>query len=385
MVDYSLVLLLIMRPFKSLSIIAFLIINFVTSETFAQSFGLKIISVSDSSVITKDLQIFDSLWFKCMSDYGRNDVSSLFADHHPGVSKTNPITLLNFISGFDIPFSNMFGFRLIYNQNLNDTVNLYQLDMGWMQMAVLYNSKQSKLMRFESLNSFNLIPHRYKNLTVFSSQKVEKKELAKSYNQMLSAVKELGLSADSFMKIPLILYSGPTLKDAYAYVGGLEYVNFFNPKAQFGGMGDPFNKVVLSGIPKPVHVHELLHFAIPFKCNYFVGEGLASLYGGIGATSYKENLPGVLAFIKSKDIHTFSDAMSLWRTSTYFNSIRGTYVLSAYMLDKIRKDFPRETYRNFVRNCKTDEEMINSLKELYKLDSEEALFNLIFYGVYFWF
>lgn len=137
MVDYSQVLLLIMRPFKSLSIIAFLIINFVTSETFAQSFGLKIISVSDSSVITKDLQIFDSLWFKCMSDYGRNDVSPLFADHHPGVSKSNPITLLNFISGFDIPFSNMFGFRLIYNQNLNDTVNLYQLDMGWMQLAIL--------------------------------------------------------------------------------------------------------------------------------------------------------------------------------------------------------------------------------------------------------
>ena len=128
---------MIMRPFKSLSIIAFLIINFVTSETFAQSFGLKIISVSDSSVITKDLQIFDSLWFKCMSDYGRNDVSPLFADHHPGVSKTNPITLLNFITGFDIPFSNMFGFRLIYNQNLNDTINLYQLDMGWMQLAIL--------------------------------------------------------------------------------------------------------------------------------------------------------------------------------------------------------------------------------------------------------
>lgn len=275
MVDYSQVLLLIMRPFKSLSIIAFIIINFVTGETFAQSFGLKIISVSDSSVITKDLQIFDSLWFKCMSDYGRNDVSPLFADHHPGVSKSNPITLLNFISGFDIPFSNMFGFRLIYNQNLNDTVNLYQLDMGWMQLAVLYN------------------------------------------------------------------------------------------------------KVVLSGIPKPVHVHELLHFAIPFKCNYFVGEGLASLYGGIGATSYKENLPGVLAFIKSKDIHTFSDAMSLWKTSSYFNSIRGTYVLSAYMLDKIRKDFPRETYRNFMRNCKTDEEMINSFKELYKLDSEESVFNRI--------
>jgi hypothetical protein len=103
------------------------------TEGRAQNFGLKIIQVADSSSITQDLQRFDSLWYECMHRYGKSDVSNLFADHLQGISKTNPITLLNFISGIDMPFSDVFGFKLIHQQAYGDSVNMYQLDMGWMQ------------------------------------------------------------------------------------------------------------------------------------------------------------------------------------------------------------------------------------------------------------
>ncbi len=97
-------------------------------------------------------------------------------------------------------------------------------------------------------------------------------------------------------------------------------------------MGDPFNRVILSGIPKPIHVHEVLHFAITFPCNQFIGEGLASYYGGIGAKPYDENKDEVLDMLKRKKTSTFSSAMQLWRTEPKFNNMRGTYVMAAIIL-----------------------------------------------------
>ena len=355
-------------------IAALLILLSAAREGRAQNFGLKIIQVADSSSITQDLQRFDSLWYECMHGYGKSDVSNLFADHLQGISKTNPITLLNFISGIDMPFSDVFGFKLIHQQAYGDSVNMYQLDMGWMQLAALYHRQEKKLMRFESLNIFKLIPNTYQILTVYTSTQIPKKELAKAYNQVIASMKELGSDIDSFKSKPLIIYSGATLKDAYGYVGGLEYVNFFNPGALHGGMGDPFNRVILSGIPKPVHVHEVLHFAITFPCNQFIGEGLASYYGGIGATPYDENKDVVLKMLKNKGASTFSSAMMLWRTEPQFNSLRANYVMAAMILERVKSDFNLDTYRNFVRHCRTDEEMVNSLKALYQLQSEEEVF-----------
>jgi len=250
--------------------------------------------------------------------------------------------------------------------------------MGWMQLAALFHRQEKKLMRFESLNSFKLIPNSYQNLTVFASTQISKKELSKAYNQVISTMKELGIDVDSFKSKPLTIYSGATLKDAYAHVGGLEYVNFFNPGALYGGMGDPFNRVILSGIPKPIHVHEVLHFAITFPCNHFIGEGLASYYGGIGAKPYDENKGEVLDMLKRKKTSTFSSAMQLWRTEPEFNALRGTYVMAAIILERVKSDFNLDTYRNFVRHCRTDEEMINSLMALYEIKTEEEVFRHLF-------
>ncbi len=365
------------QKLKTLSVFLILFTSF--TDVQSQNFGLKILQVSDSSSIDQHLVKFDSLWYTCMQKYGKKDVSTLFADNTKGTSKTHPITLLNFISGIDAPLSDVFPFKLIHKGSMNDSVMLYQLDMGWMQLATLYHVKQQKLLRFESFNMFNLIPNVYQNLTVYSTSTIPKKELLNSYRQVTDAMKILGIDPITFTSKNIIIYSGATLKDAYSFVGGLEYVNFFNPGAQFGGMGDPYNRVILSGIPKPIHVHELLHFAINFQCNYFVGEGLASYFGGIGEKSYNSNLTQVLKILKEQNVHTFSESLNLWMRVPYFNAIRGNYVMSAHMLACVQRDFNQKTFQEFVRNCTTNEQMIASLKTLYKFDTEEAVFNHFFH------
>ena len=130
--------------------------------------------------------------------------------------------------------------------------------------------------------------------------------------------------------------------------------------------------------PKPIHVHEVLHFAITFPCNQFIGEGLASYYGGIGAKPYDENKDEVLDMLKRKKTSTFSSAMQLWRTEPQFNALRATYVMAAIILERVKSDFNLDTYRNFVRHCRTDEEMINSLMALYEIKTEEEVFRHLF-------
>ena len=361
---------------KKLLYFTILIIN---SNLQAQTFGLKVLSISDSTMITKDLRLFDSIWHCCLSNYGKNDVSNLFDDSAQTVSKTNPITVLNFITGIDVPLSDVFGFKLVNSQILNDSILLYQLDMGWMQLAIPFNRIKKKLMRFESLNLFHLNKFSYKNLTVYSMDELKQKNLAFAFEKIVQTAKELDINIDSFLNQEIVIYSGRTIKESYSYVGGLEYVNYFNKGSIYGGMGDPYNNVILSGIPNPIHVHELLHFLIKFPCNHFIGEGLASYYGGIGATSYTTNLQEVLKIIKNKEVHSFTDINTLWRTDNYFNNVRGGYILAAYILSKIKKEFNLKTYRNFVRHCQTDSDMIIHLKDLYKVDSEKVLFDKLFW------
>jgi len=368
-----------MKKLKHKIILSFLGLCGLFQTGHSQTFGLKAISVSDSSIITKDLRTFDSLWYKCLIHYGKNDISNLFADNSPSVSKTNPITLLNFINGIDVPLCNVFEFKLVNKQVLNDSILLYQLDIGWMQFVIPFNRNKQKLLRFESINLFDLNKYQFKNLTVYSKNKINKKEFVLLFKTINQTAEELGINVDSFFAKEYVIYSGSTLKESYSYVGGLEYVNYFNKGSIFGGMGDPYNHVVLSGIQKPIHVHELLHFVIKFPCNNFIGEGLASYYGGIGSKSYTENLGQVLEIIKSKEIHNFSEINNLWMYDNAFNSLRGSYVLAAFMLSQLKKDFNNEIYRKFVRQCRTDQEMIANLKILYNVDSEKLLFDKLFY------
>jgi hypothetical protein len=52
--------------------------------------------------------------------------------------------------------------------------------------------------------------------------------------------------------------------------------------------------------------------------------------------------------------------------------------MAAMILERVKSDFNLDTYRNFVRHCRTDEEMVNSLKALYQLPSEEEVFIHLF-------
>ena len=344
----------------------------------SQNFGLRIISVTDSSQITQELQRFDSLWYRCIQDYGKKDVSPLFTGNSSSISKTNPITVLNFITGIDVPLNYVFPFKFVKSITVNDTVTIYQLDMGWMQLALPFHRSQQKLMRFESLNNFHLRKFQYKNIVVYSLEEVTNKDLVIAYNRIVFAAKEMGVDLKKFNSAIHTIYSSNSIAESYAYVGGLQIASFFYPGTRYGGMGDPFNNVILSGISTPVHVHELLHFVIDFPCNLFINEGLASYYGGISSGSYETNLKSVLGILAKTNINTFQGLYDLQISNASFNSVRGLYVLSAYLLNQVKKDFGIKQYQLFIRNCKTEQEMIDSLKALYKQNSEQAVFNYFF-------
>ena len=366
-------------PFELLKIGLYLLFSLSAScSVKAQNFGLKILTVSDSSQITSEVQMFDSLFYQCIQDYGKKDISSLFTANDSIVSKTHPITVLNFITGIDIPLNFVFPFKLVKNQLLNDSISIYQLDLGWMQLALPLNRNQNKLMRFESLNNFGLRKFEFNNLVIYSAEEVKRKDVSNAYSKIVVASKEMGVNLEKFYSQTFTMYSANSIAEAYALVGGLQYATFFYPGSRYGGMGDPYNNVILSGISTPIHVHELLHFLIDFPCNLFINEGLASYYGGISSGNYELNLKSVLGVVAENNIHTFQGLHDLQISNATFNSVRGLYVLSAYLLHRVKKDFGLKEYQQFIRNCKTDQEMINSLKALYKLNSEQAVFNCFF-------
>ncbi len=344
----------------------------------AQNFGLRILSVSDSSQINQEMKLFDSLWFHCIQDYGRKDISPLFTAMPKSVSNTNPITVLNFITGIDVPLNYVFPFKFVKRQSVNDSISVYQLDLGWMQMAIPLNLSQKKIMRFESLNNYGLKKCEYKNLTIYSQEEISRREVGQAYNRLAFSAKELGVDLGKFQSKSYTLYSANSIAEAYAYVGGLQYASFFFPGSRYGGMGDPFNQVILSGISTPVHVHELLHFVIDFPCNLFINEGLASYYGGVSSVNYQTNLKFVLDKVTASNVHTFQGLFELQISDASFNAVRGLYVMSAFLLDQVKKDIGITKFKQFIRNCKTDQEMIDSLKLLYHLNSEREVFDHFF-------
>jgi hypothetical protein len=52
--------------------------------------------------------------------------------------------------------------------------------------------------------------------------------------------------------------------------------------------------------------------------------------------------------------------------------------MAAIILERVKSDFNLDTYRHFVRHCRTDEEMINSLMALYEIKTEEEVFRHLF-------
>ncbi len=353
------------------------------NPVFGQNYGLKIVIVKDSSTIDSDLKNFDSVWNNCMAEYGKNDVSKYFLNPHTSIqSKSHPITVLNFITGIDYPFNMVFPFRMVNKVDVNDSLKMYQLDMGWMHISILFHSKFKKLVQVSDINYFNLKTYYYKNLTIYSDQKtMDMRSVQQSYNDVLNAMDDLGIERDSFLKKHFTIYSANTLSEVYRYVGGLEYVNYFNQQSRFGGMGDPFNNILLSGVERPIHTHELVHFAVNFQTNRFIGEGIASLYGGVGIESYQSKIPKAVELMVKYNIHSFKD-LNEKSFIPEINSNRVPYVLSAHLLNSIKLRFRnKETFRKFVRSCKTDEQMISSLMELLNAPSEETVFLWIFYKI----
>ncbi|MBS3914570.1 MAG: hypothetical protein KG003_08725 [Bacteroidetes bacterium] len=344
-----------------------------------QNYGLKIINVRDSLEIDSTVLKFDKCWYGLMSSYG-TDSAIYFSDCNICKDRKHPLISFNFIQGVDIPFHMAFNYNLIGKQKYTDSQYAFQLDLDWMQYSVLFNMKSLKISDFSDVNYYQWESRKYKNILIYhpSYFRINEKGLKKGYSRIKFAMKDLDLSLDSFYNQQIVSFSSFSFPDVDRYIGTLAQSNYFNIYAFYGGMADPYNRIVLSGISQPFHVHELLHFAIYLKTCNFIAEGLATYYGGTGKSGYKELSQKVRNTLQTNSIQTFE---AFWKFNNMdFGSMRGHYVVAALVLDKVKRDFGISKYREFVRSCTTQENMLTYLQLLYPNLNEQDLFQILIYN-----
>lgn len=341
-----------------------------------QSQNLKIIQISDSSLLTKSLIQFDSIWNQCMIGYGVTDISKNFVDVHKHPKK--PITALNFVDGLDGYYNQAFNYKLDRAIRIDSNQTLYQLNLDWMQLAIIHDVTTNKIGQICDFNYLNLYKTTYKNLTVYTeTPTVDTNQLKQAYDLTIKALNEF-VDTNYFNNKKITIYSSTTIKGAERMIGFLAPSTYFSPNSTFGGMSDPFNDVIISGVLAPIHLHELIHLANPLnvQCGQFISEGIATYYGGTGNKTYTDDLKKVIEILKSNHIESFEQLFKSKISDEYVN-IRGNYILSAHMLHQIKTQFGLKVYQNFLYKCNSSN-MEELLKEIYQVQDNKELFRKIY-------
>lgn len=342
----------------------------------SQTIKLKVVTLSDSSFITEDLKSFDSVFYHCLTNYGKQECAHSFL--YPQRNAKHPVTCFNFIDGIDVSLNMVFEFKMVSETVVRDSLKSYLLDLGWMQFSMLYHPKYKKLVQFTDVNYWDLKHFSFKNLDIYTeATQLDTQSCKQTMDKIYFALNDIGIEKDSFNHKNYVIYSAKNLRDAERYIGGLYPQNYFNLNSIYGGMADPFQSVVLSGVNSTLHTHELLHLAIPLKVNKFIGEGLATYYGGTGNYQYQELVPYVIKKLQEYHIQSFEE-LFLAKMDQEFVAKRGGYVVAAYLLNKVKSDFGLTVYREFLRSSDTQFHMIEFLKNQYNIQSEQLLFKTIY-------
>lgn len=168
--------------------------TFILGLTFssfqnAQSQDLQIIQVRDSSLLTNSLIQFDSIWNQCMIGYGVNDISQHFI-HLPKHPK-KPITALNFVDGLDGYYNQAFNYKLDRAIKIDSNQTLYQLNLDWMQLAIIHDVTTNKIGQICDFNYLKSYKTTYKNLTVYTeTPTVDTNQLKQAYDLTIKALNE---------------------------------------------------------------------------------------------------------------------------------------------------------------------------------------------------
>jgi hypothetical protein len=342
----------------------------------AQSSELKIIQVSDSTQITPELIKFDSLWYKCMSGYGKENVSNYFAKPVRHIQR--PLVAFNFIHGLD-GYLHLLSYKLVKSTDISSSLILYQLDLGWMHYTVVYNKELGKIGQLSDFNFFNHFTTKYKNITVHSMQAfTDTVQIQNAYNKTIHAIKDIGVDTSFFINKQIDVFYDQTIIGSERLIGALYPTKYFAPNSSFGGMGDPYTQTVLSGVSNKIHTHELIHLANPINESLFgfISEGIATYYGGTGISDYNEHLLEIIDILKIQKINSF-DLLFKTAVQGRFEDLRGNYILAAHLLHQIKSQFGVRTYQRFISASKNQDEMMRMLKQLYNTE-DQVIFDRIY-------
>lgn len=343
----------------------------------AQTPELKIIKVSDSSHITPELIQFDSIWYNCMRGYGTKDLSSYF--EYPVRSNTNPIIALNFLNGVE-GYYHLLSYELQSPIDIKNHLRLYKLNLGWMQLAIVYNTTTNKIGQTFDFNWFATTKTQYRNLSVFSETNfLNTAEIKKSLDLTMAACTEIGVDTNYFLSKNIHIYQEPSIIAAERLIGTLFPTKYFSENSTYGGMADPNTQTIISGVGNKIHTHELIHLANPLNDSLFgfISEGIATYYGGTGIANYTAHLPDVIELLKTNNITSF-DSLFQKPLEGKFNILRGNYILAAYLLHYVKSQFGIQNYQRFIRSCTNQKTMLKMLKRLHHNDEDSLIFAKIY-------
>lgn len=386
-ISYLNILIQPKRPFEGLSRMTqnnystlkpiFLILLSSVAILNAQTPEFKIIKVSDSSQITPELIQFDSIWYHCMKGYGTKDLSRYF--EYPVRSYTNPIIALNLLNGVE-GYYHLLNYELQSPIDIKNHLRLYKLNLGWMQLAIVYNTVTNKIGQTFDFNWFETTKIEYRNLCVFSGTNfINAPEIKKSLDLTMAACKEIGVDTNYFLSKNIHIFQEPTIIAAERLIGTLFPTKYFSENSTYGGMADPYTQTIISGVGNKIHTHELIHLANPLNDSLFrfISEGIATYYGGTGIANYTDHLPEVIELLKTQNITSFN---SLFQKPLEgkFNVLRGNYILAAYLLNYVKSQFGIQIYQHFIQSCTNQETMLRELMRLHHHDEDSIIFAKIY-------
>ncbi|WP_196887429.1 hypothetical protein [Aureivirga sp. CE67] len=159
-------------------------------------------------------------------------------------------------------------------------------------------------------------------------------------------------------------------------VWGYEYMSKMYIPAQTGGVASITNKIIYAGNNSEYYPHELVHiytFAlVPKDYHFWIGEGIATFYGGSGGNSLDWHLGKLKKFLAENPDYDLSDIDKLGiqiPNGEYQTDFR--YVIGGFLMKKI---YEKYGVQGFIDALQIGG---GSVKEFHKKASNEDFFNFL--------
>ncbi|MGJ8685685.1 MAG: hypothetical protein ACSHWW_13725 [Nonlabens sp.] len=158
-------------------------------------------------------------------------------------------------------------------------------------------------------------------------------------------------------------------------IWGYEYMNKMYQPAQTGGVASIHNKLIYAGNNSEYYPHELVHLytydLVPKDYHFWIGEGIATYYGGSGGESLEWHLNKLKEFLKQNPTYDLSDIDKLKQipNGEHFTDFR--YVIGGFLMKKV---YEKYGVKGFLEALQIEG---GNVKEFHKSGSNDAYFTFL--------